>query len=90
MSDIPESKSNETVSFDARDRAQQAMKRKQSPRERLQAMARAQRQAFACLDASPEGRRRFVLRNVRKRRARYINGEWRPVQPDQCADETRG
>lgn len=66
----------------ARDRALRARRQSRSPSENLRAMAEAQQQAFACLEASPDGVDRFIRRNIHNRRARYVDGEWQPVSPD--------
>lgn len=57
-----------------------------TPEERLARFAQLQQQAFELLQASPTGLMRFLRRNHRARRVRYVDGTWQPVGADRRAD----
>ena len=70
----------------ARDRAVQRLNHLRSAEERLDVMEALQQEAFMLLGSSPNGREHFHRKNCHNRRARYINGEWKPVSAARGAD----
>jgi hypothetical protein len=77
------------VNLAPRDRVMRRTDAHRSPEDRLVAMAQIQARAFALLDSSPEGRDRFLRRNLENRRAQLTHGTWEPISPARRAAFSR-
>lgn len=77
----------EHTAIQIRSSLQRRLEQQETPEERLARFVKLQRASFELLCSSPAGFQHFLQRNLHSRRAKVIDGKWRPVSADRRAGE---